>query len=119
MNTLGERLKELREKRGWTKTYVANRIGIKTLSTYANYEYGLREPDNETLIRLADLYEISMDAIMGREEKKTASSSDEDEFDKWVNNPEVYKFYKEFNESPEERRQALLAVWEILKNQKK
>lgn len=119
MNTLGERLKELREKRGWTKTYVANRIGIKTLSTYANYEYGLREPDNETLMRLADLYEISMDSILGRDERKSPSLSDEADFDKWVNNPEVYKFYKEFNESPEERRQALLAVWEILKNQKK
>lgn len=117
MNNLGKRLKELREKRGWTKTYVANRIGIKTLSTYANYEYGLREPDNETLIRLADLYDITMDSMLGREEKKNDSWSDEDEFNEWVNDPEVYKFYKEFNKSPEERRKALLAVWEVLKTQ--
>lgn len=66
MTTLGEKLTELRERKGWTKTFVAKKLGIKTLSTYANYEYGTREPDMDTLSRIADLYEISMDELTGR-----------------------------------------------------
>ncbi|WP_146549268.1 helix-turn-helix domain-containing protein [Rummeliibacillus suwonensis] len=66
MDTLGTRLTYLREKRGWTKTYVANKLGIKTVSTYANWEYGTRQPDNEMLVKIADLYDVSLDFLLGR-----------------------------------------------------
>ncbi|MFC3212685.1 helix-turn-helix domain-containing protein [Planomicrobium okeanokoites] len=66
MTTLGEKLTALRERKGWTKTFVARKLGIKTLSTYANYEYGTREPDMETLSRIADIYDISLDELTGR-----------------------------------------------------
>jgi transcriptional regulator with XRE-family HTH domain len=66
MTTLGEKLTALRERKGWTKTFVAKKLGIKTLSTYANYEYGIREPDMETLGRIADIYDISLDELLGR-----------------------------------------------------
>lgn len=65
MNTLGDRLTYLREKKGWTKTYVAKKLGIKTMSTYANWEYNLRQPDNEMLLKIADLYEVSVDFLLG------------------------------------------------------
>lgn len=64
MNTLGERLTYLREKKGWTKTYVAKKLGIKTMSTYANWEYNLRQPDNEMLLKIAGLYEVSVDNLL-------------------------------------------------------
>lgn len=41
-------MKQLRESRKWTKTDAASKLN-KTLSTYANWEYGLREPDSEHL----------------------------------------------------------------------
>ena len=44
MSVFGNRLKTMRENAGWTKTYVANRLHLP-LTTYANYEYGKREPD--------------------------------------------------------------------------
>ncbi|MDG0791965.1 helix-turn-helix domain-containing protein [Cohnella ginsengisoli] len=62
---LGDRLKKEREKRGWTKKYAADRLGLKQMSTYANYEYGLRDPDTEMLVKLASLYETSTDYLMG------------------------------------------------------
>ncbi|MGE8003988.1 helix-turn-helix domain-containing protein [Lysinibacillus sp. NPDC093216] len=64
MNTLGDRLTYLREKKGWTKTHVAKKLGIKTMSTYANWEYNLRQPDNEMLLKIADLYEVSVDYLL-------------------------------------------------------
>ncbi|WP_397537842.1 helix-turn-helix domain-containing protein [Rummeliibacillus pycnus] len=66
MDTLGTRLSYLREKKGWTKTYVANKLGIKTVSTYANWEYDTRQPDNDMLVKIADLYVVSLDYLLGR-----------------------------------------------------
>ncbi len=66
VDTLGTRLSYLREKKGWTKTYVANKLGIKTVSTYANWEYDTRQPDNDMLVKIADLYVVSLDYLLGR-----------------------------------------------------
>lgn len=41
MNEFGNRLKDLRESKRWTKVYVADQLNLPT-STYANYEYGTR-----------------------------------------------------------------------------
>ena len=49
MSEFGERLTNLRESRGWSKTYVAKAIGLSSMQTYANYEYGRREPDFKML----------------------------------------------------------------------
>ncbi|WP_342489140.1 helix-turn-helix domain-containing protein [Cytobacillus sp. FSL W7-1323] len=57
-------LEELRENRGWSKTEVARRLGIKTVSTYANWEYGIRTPDKEMLSKLASLYGTSIDYLI-------------------------------------------------------
>ncbi|MFT8363745.1 MAG: helix-turn-helix transcriptional regulator [Sporolactobacillus sp.] len=65
-NTIGKRIEGLREKKGWTKTYTAKKLGIKTMSTYANWEYGLRIPDSEMLSKIADLFDVSIDYIAGR-----------------------------------------------------
>jgi len=77
MKKLGEKLQELREKKGWSKTYVAQRIGLKTMQTYVNYEYNLREPDNETLVRLAELHEVTVDYLLGNSSKPTLTEQDE------------------------------------------
>lgn len=68
-----ERLISLRERKGWTKTEAARRLNIAT-STYSGYEYGHRKPDNEMLIKLSDLYEVSTDYLLG----KDADSSSDD-----------------------------------------
>ncbi|MDY2639774.1 MAG: helix-turn-helix transcriptional regulator [Ligilactobacillus salivarius] len=79
---LGKRLENLRESKGWNKTYVSKKIGLKTMQTYANYEYGSREPDLETLKELAELYGVSVDYLLGKptqtETVKTADIEDDD-----------------------------------------
>lgn len=113
---LAERLKKLRKTKKKTQQDVADYLGI-TRPAYTAYEQGNRNPDYDLLSKLANYFDVSTDYLLGREEKQYPSWGDEAEFEKWLNDPEVYKFYKEFNESPEERRKALLAVWEILKKQ--
>ncbi|MDN4139827.1 helix-turn-helix transcriptional regulator [Bacillus velezensis] len=63
-NITGKILTELREKKGWSKSFVAKKLGIKTMSTYANWEYGLRKPDGEMLVRIATLYGVTTDYLL-------------------------------------------------------
>ena len=77
---LGKRLENLRESKGWNKTYVSKKIGLKTMQTYANYEYGSREPDLETLKELAELYGVSVDYLLGKPtQTETVKTADIDE----------------------------------------
>ncbi|ANU28414.1 helix-turn-helix domain-containing protein [Planococcus versutus] len=115
---LTQRLKSARKSLKLTQEGLAKKVNT-TKATISNYENGHSTPSNDMLSALADALNVSTDYLLGREEKKSPSWGDEAEFEAWVNDPTVNKFYKEFNESPEERKKALLAVWEILKTQGK
>lgn len=62
-------LKELRKKLGKSQQFIADSIGIGQRS-YAYYETGEREADYEALCKLADLFNVSVDYLLGREEKE-------------------------------------------------
>ena len=77
-----ERLAELRNKKGTTQDEVASFIGVAR-TTYANYEQGTREPDIQTLCKLADLYNVPLDYLLGRSGSpimETSLSKDESDF---------------------------------------
>lgn len=59
-----EQLKILRKRRKWTQADVASRLGIER-STYTRYEIGQSEPSFDMLQRLSDLFEVSIDALVG------------------------------------------------------
>lgn len=65
---LGENLKSLRIKKGLTQQQLADLLKINRV-TYTQYELDKREPDNTTLIALADFFNVSTDYLLGREEK--------------------------------------------------
>ena len=56
------RLRELREDRDLRQVDVSYYVGIdqKTLS---NYETGKTNPDSQSLIKLADFYNVSIDSV--------------------------------------------------------
>ncbi len=66
---LSERLKECRKKAGYTQNQVAIYCDI-TEKTYQNYELMTREPKLEILVRIADLYNVSLDYLAGRSNVK-------------------------------------------------
>lgn len=59
-------LKQIREAKGLTQKEVAVAIGCTPL-VYSRYERGLREPSIEMLLRLADVFGISTDTLLGRQ----------------------------------------------------
>ena len=60
------RLKELRTEKGATQKEVAEFIGCSPL-VYSRYEREEREPDIDTLCRLADYFGVTIDYLVGRE----------------------------------------------------
>lgn len=60
-----DRLTTLRKKKKWSLQHTADRLGIAK-STYAGYESGYRRPSLEAVKLLADLYDTSIDFLLGR-----------------------------------------------------
>lgn len=62
---VARRFREYRVTRNLTQKEVATSIGCNLL-TYCGYEHGKSFPRLETLIRLADLYGVSLDVLLCR-----------------------------------------------------
>ena len=63
------KLKEARKSCGMTQDEIAKELGIPR-GNIANYETGRREPDLETIARLADYYNVSTDRLLGIGKRK-------------------------------------------------
>lgn len=66
---LAQRLKACRKEKCLTQMQVAVYCDI-TEKAYQNYELMTREPKLEILIRIADLYGVSLDYLVGRSDKR-------------------------------------------------
>lgn len=71
---LGDKLKELRTKKGLTQVQVAKRIGVSK-AVISSYEASGRSPSYGNLIKLAYLYNVSTDYLLGIETKRTVDVS--------------------------------------------
>ena len=60
-------LKLLRKQKGYTQIALQMKTGIEQ-ALLSKFETGERVPPTETLIRLADFYEVSIDSILCRTE---------------------------------------------------
>jgi len=60
---LGERLKLLREKEGYSQEELATILNLKRQSI-SKWEVGGGYPDIENLIKLSELYEVSLDELI-------------------------------------------------------
>ncbi len=66
---LAQRLKACRKEKGMTQGQVAIYCDI-TEKAYQNYELMTREPKLEILVRIAELFDVSVDYLVGRKEEK-------------------------------------------------
>ena len=73
MVEIGHKLRELRLAKGLTQKQVAERIGV-TASVISAYENDIRSPSYSALVKLAALYAVSTDYLLGMTEKRTRQS---------------------------------------------
>lgn len=71
---LSARLRKLRDKYGYTQQDVADRIGIGK-SAYRSYENNDRRIPVDVLTRVAALYNVSVDELLGNSTRPDASTN--------------------------------------------
>lgn len=68
---LAENIQALRKSKGFSQKELADIVGVG-VTTIGNYENGLREPNVDRLIKLADIFEVNLDTLIrGRIVDKT------------------------------------------------
>lgn len=63
------RLRDLREDNDLTQTHIAKLLNIKQ-NTYSQYESGARQIPIDTLVKLCEFYDTSVDYIIGLTNEK-------------------------------------------------
>ncbi|MCD7824168.1 MAG: helix-turn-helix domain-containing protein [Oscillospiraceae bacterium] len=62
---IAQRMKKLRKDKDVTQSQVCDTTGINRIN-YSGYENEKATPNAETLVRIADYFEVSVDYLMGR-----------------------------------------------------
>jgi transcriptional regulator with XRE-family HTH domain len=112
-----ERLKKLRSEKKLTQQDLADYLGM-TRQGYAKYEKEGKEgsqPDFDTLKKLSDLFDKSIDFLVTGNEKGNSP----DEMWKEFLNPETQLFFKDLKDAPEEKIEELIKFWEFIKERDK
>ena len=61
------KLTEIRKQEGVSQKQLANDLGVSA-GNLCDWEKGRTEPDIEMLIKIAEYFDVSVDALLGREE---------------------------------------------------
>ncbi len=66
-NKFAERLNELRVEKSYTRSQLAEKLNV-SVRLISYWENGKRECDFDMLIKIAELFSISIDYLLGRSE---------------------------------------------------
>lgn len=69
---LAANLRRLRNDHNYTQTQIGEKLSISR-QAYSNYETGKRIPDIDMLIRIADIYEVTLEQLLTQTVQKPAS----------------------------------------------
>ena len=75
---IGSKLRQLRESKGLEIIDVANVLGMKR-ERYNHYKVDAREPNLDTIVKLANLYGVSIDYLLGVTDVPSKSTPKGDE----------------------------------------
>ena len=87
MSNIRNRIKELRKEYGYTQESLANALGLNAKSSIANYENGSNAPSDEIKLKMCNLFNCSMDYLMGKTNIKNV-----DDFYKQIDD-NIKKYY--------------------------
>lgn len=73
MQTLGSKIRHLREKKNMTQTELSQILGMKTYTTVSKWENNENFPKGKDLKELAELFEVSADYLLGLSKENISS----------------------------------------------
>ncbi|RIN79472.1 helix-turn-helix domain-containing protein [Mammaliicoccus sciuri] len=99
-NVLGNNIKLYRKQKGINQKDLAAKLGVSNV-VLSRYESGIRTPDISTQNKLADILEVTLDELHGRNTKKSKDIEDD---------IEVLMFEDKdgWDELPKEKRKQIL-----------
>ena len=107
---LGNRIKRLRQERGWSQTQLSKNLNVHQ-KQISGYERSIHAPSIDLLIKMAELFNVSLDYIAfdDREDMSRIQISDR----------ELLQAVKEIDKLPAEDKDTIKAVLNtfIIKNQ--
>lgn len=72
---LGDKIRNLRTSKNMTQKELSDRLGVSK-SIISSYESGARYPSFDVLIKLARVFHVSTDYLLGLEKKRVLDVSD-------------------------------------------
>ncbi|SEO26174.1 DNA-binding transcriptional regulator, XRE-family HTH domain [Amphibacillus marinus] len=123
MKLFQERLKLLREQHGYKQDFIAKKLNITT-SAYGYYEQGRNEPALETIVKLANIFDVSIDYLLGHNSSKQVRNSQVSEgialYQDELAAIEALKetgLLRELCKSPKANTERLARFWFFVKNE--
>ena len=77
---MGEKLKSLRIEKKLTQKQVADRIGL-AISAVSSYESGTRYPSYDVLVKLARIFHVSTDYLLGMTDTRNVTGLNDNEIE--------------------------------------
>ena len=104
MTEIGSRIKKLRREKDWTQADLAELAGISQRNI-SRYESGNIEPRKSTVLKLANVFGVSTEELLGKIELSDGSPPKD---------PELSRLMSAIAALPKEKREALLKVINIV-----
>ena len=102
-----DNLKSARKSTGMTQKDVSTALNISP-NTYKNYEQGLREPNGDTIVALANLFGVTTDYLLGKPTAQPPTDALERLFSEKSFSALEEELLRKYMELPHEARQAVV-----------
>lgn len=104
MKDFPQRLRQLRTARRITQTRVAELLAISP-RVYTRWENGDATPQFATVVKIADILNVSLDELAGRQDSSGEAR---------IHNPELHRLYQKVDHLSDEDQKALVIVLDSL-----
>lgn len=121
---LKENLRFLRRKAGLTQAELAKKMHLRQYNI-SDYEIGRIEPNIQTLMRFADVFNVSLDFLVGRKPKSMISADSDDsiieqDVQSYISTMQIDKYLIDINDNirnlPEDEKRKVVATVSFLVN---
>ena len=103
MAIFAERLRLLRQARNMTQARLANLLGVGPRA-YNRWEKGGNVPHFETILKIADILQVSLDELSGRQSPSSELK---------IRNYELRQLCQQCDGLPDEDQQALIVIFDF------
>jgi len=104
MQEFASRLREVRQARKMTQARLAELLEVDR-RVYNRWERGASSPQLEAVVRIAQVLQTTVDALVGLEDLKDSTL---------VHNPRLHKLYQQMDTLSDEDQQALFVLMDSL-----